>query len=254
MAAFTAFVGLFHQTGAEVPLPPTAQQYMTEDSFLDYNHPEPGTSENYQWPPDLSRFGWAITILGGSSSVGQFMIQFARIAGFKRILSTASPSNHAYLKTLGATHLFDRTATAADIAAIASPSPNQMSAVGTNQPHDSQYTPLLFDAIGSAQTTTMAVDILSILSPHPECRMLVSPSVDDVPPIDDRVDYRGIYALVGALWDFSLPFFMVLEEFLASGEIVPNRIRVVGTVERTEEALEMSKRGVSGVKLILVMP
>lgn len=254
MASFTAFVGLFHETGAEVPLPPTARAHIPEDSPFDYGPLDSVPNESYQWPPDLSKFGWCITVLGGSSSVGQFMIQYARIAGFKKILTTASPPNHAFLRTLGATHLFDRSATASDIAAIASPSTTQACAVGTNQPYSNEYTPLVFDAIGSTQTTTMGVEILSLLTPEPLSRILVSPSVDDIPPITENVDYRGIYALVGALWDFSLPYFLVMEEWLARGEIVPNRIRVVGTVERANEALEMSRQGVSGVKLIMSIP
>lgn len=254
MAAFTAFVGLFHYTGANVPLPPNAQAHVPEDSFLDFNHMEPEPTQNYQWPPDLSQFGWCITVLGGSSSVGQYMIQYARIAGFRKILTTASPSNHAYLKTLGATHSFDRSATAADIAAIASPSSPQASAVGTNQPPGTEYTPLVFDAIGSVQTATMAVEIISHLTPDPASGILVSPSVEDIPRIVENVDYRGIYALVGALWDISLPYFMAMEEWLATGEIVPNRIQLVGTVERVHEALTMSRRGVSGVKLVMTMP
>lgn len=254
MASFTAFVGLFHETGAEVPLPPNARAHVPEDSFLNYNHMDTGASENYQWPPDLSKFGWCITVLGGSSSVGQFMIQYARIAGFRKILTTASPSNHAYLRTLGATHCFDRTATASDIAAIASPTTFQASAVGTNQPQSTEYTPLVFDAIGSTQTATMGVDILSCLTPVPMSRILVSPSVEDIPTVVEDVDYRGIYALVGALWDLSLPYFIGMEEWLAAGEIVPNRIQVVGTVEQAHEALAMSRRGVSGVKLVMTMP
>ncbi|KAG8924799.1 hypothetical protein FRC01_011034 [Tulasnella sp. 417] len=254
MASFTAFVGLFHETGAEVPLPPTARAHFSEDSFLDYNPMDPAGGENYQWPPDLSKFGWCITVLGGSSSVGQFMIQYARIAGFRKILTTASSPNHAYLRTLGATHCFDRSATAADIAAIASPSTPQASAVGTNQPHGTEYTPLVFDAIGSTQTGTMAVEMLSLLTPDPMSRILVSPSVEEIPPFVDEVDYRGIYALVGALWDISLPYFMAMEEWLAAGDIVPNRIQLVGTVEQAQEALTMSRRGVSGVKLVMTMP
>ncbi|KAG9050023.1 hypothetical protein FS837_008003 [Tulasnella sp. UAMH 9824] len=254
MASFTAFVGLFHETGAEVPLPPIAREHVPEDSFLDYNNMETSSSENYQWPPDLSKFGWCITVLGGSSSVGQFMIQYARIAGFRKILTTASPSNHAYLKTLGATQCFDRSATAADIASIASPTTCQASAVGTNQPQNTEYTPLVFDAIGSVQTATMAVEILSCLTPDPMSRILVSPSVDEVPPVVEDVDYRGIYALVGALWDTSLPYFMAMEEWLATKDIVPNRIQLVGTIEQAHEALAMSRRGVSGVKLVMSIP
>lgn len=37
------------------------------------------------------------------------MIQFAKISGFSPIITTASSSNEAYLKSLGATHIIDRS-------------------------------------------------------------------------------------------------------------------------------------------------
>ncbi|TDZ53997.1 Trans-enoyl reductase fsdC [Colletotrichum trifolii] len=51
--------------------------------------------------------GLPILIWGGASSVGTAAIQFAKAAGFTAILVTASPKNHATLKSLGATHCFD---------------------------------------------------------------------------------------------------------------------------------------------------
>jgi NADPH:quinone reductase-like Zn-dependent oxidoreductase len=49
----------------------------------------------------------SILIWGGSSSVGAYAVQFARIVGFKNIVSTSSPHNFDYVKSLGATHVFD---------------------------------------------------------------------------------------------------------------------------------------------------
>ncbi|KAH6876439.1 chaperonin 10-like protein [Thelonectria olida] len=47
-----------------------------------------------------------ILIWGGSSSVGSNAIQLARRAGLK-VLTTASPQHHEYLKSLGANQVFD---------------------------------------------------------------------------------------------------------------------------------------------------
>jgi NADPH:quinone reductase-like Zn-dependent oxidoreductase len=51
-----------------------------------------------------------ILIMGGSTSVGQYCIQFCVLAGFKRILTTCSPKNNDLVKAAGATHVFDRDA------------------------------------------------------------------------------------------------------------------------------------------------
>lgn len=48
-------------------------------------------------------------VTGGSSSLGQHVIQFAKLSGFSPIITTASPRHIAHLQALGATHVIDRT-------------------------------------------------------------------------------------------------------------------------------------------------
>ncbi|KAI0073332.1 GroES-like protein [Panus rudis PR-1116 ss-1] len=50
-----------------------------------------------------------LLILSGASSVGQYAIQVARLAGFSPIITTASLHHTDLLKSLGATHVIDRT-------------------------------------------------------------------------------------------------------------------------------------------------
>ncbi|KAF5324284.1 hypothetical protein D9619_011084 [Psilocybe cf. subviscida] len=59
--------------------------------------------------------GTPLVVLGGASSVGQAVIQLAKISGFSPIITTASLSNKAYLESLGATHVLDRKASAAEL-------------------------------------------------------------------------------------------------------------------------------------------
>ncbi|KAK3331492.1 hypothetical protein B0H66DRAFT_465489 [Apodospora peruviana] len=54
-----------------------------------------------------SATGKAILIWGGASAVGWTAVQLAKAAGFAHILTTASLKNHAALKEVGATHVFD---------------------------------------------------------------------------------------------------------------------------------------------------
>jgi NADPH:quinone reductase-like Zn-dependent oxidoreductase len=49
-----------------------------------------------------------IVIFGGSSSVGQYTIQVARLSGFSPIITTSSLKHEGYLKELGATHVINR--------------------------------------------------------------------------------------------------------------------------------------------------
>jgi len=53
-------------------------------------------------PPTDTLLIWA-----ASSSVGSFGVQLAKYTGFKHILATCSPKNFDYVKSLGATHVFD---------------------------------------------------------------------------------------------------------------------------------------------------
>jgi NADPH:quinone reductase-like Zn-dependent oxidoreductase len=54
--------------------------------------------------------GQAAIVFGGASSVGQFAIQLLKASGFSEIIATASTSNEALVKSLGATHFVDRNA------------------------------------------------------------------------------------------------------------------------------------------------
>lgn len=52
--------------------------------------------------------GQSFVVIGGSSSVGQYAIQVARMAGFSTIVTSSSLKHADYLKSLGATHVIDR--------------------------------------------------------------------------------------------------------------------------------------------------
>lgn len=52
--------------------------------------------------------GNAFLVVGGSSSVGQYAIQFAKASGFGPIITTASPRHEQHLLSIGATHVLDR--------------------------------------------------------------------------------------------------------------------------------------------------
>jgi NADPH:quinone reductase-like Zn-dependent oxidoreductase len=63
------------------------------------------------WPrqevPSPTHANSPILIWGGASSCGQYALQILTHWGYKNLLTTASPSHHSYLRTLGAAHVFD---------------------------------------------------------------------------------------------------------------------------------------------------
>lgn len=63
-------------------------------------------SKDLQGPPALSTDSPKLLVWAASTSVGQFAVQFARLAGY-HVIATASPANHSYLKELGAVDLYD---------------------------------------------------------------------------------------------------------------------------------------------------
>ncbi|CAH0040830.1 unnamed protein product [Clonostachys solani] len=63
---------------------------------------------------DKAGKGKAVVILGGSSSVGQYAIQLARLSGFDRIVTNSSPAHHEFLKKLGAHVVLDRSKAAVE--------------------------------------------------------------------------------------------------------------------------------------------
>ncbi|CAE6414698.1 unnamed protein product [Rhizoctonia solani] len=206
--AITAYFSLFQKTGVSPPLSgPTAS-------------------------------GRSILILGGSSSVGQFAIQFARLAGFSNIATTASSQHADLLKSLGATHLFDRDV---DVKAIQSAFATPLSFV--------------FDTISVESTQLFAFDILTTPSPVPGARLsiLLDPTESlKEKNLGDKVSVDHILGSSYMFRDVSIPFWKRVEEWIKKSEIVPNRVQLVkGGLAGIPDALNLSRKGVSGVKVVV---
>ncbi|CAE6370959.1 unnamed protein product [Rhizoctonia solani] len=227
VCAVTAYFGLFQKTGISPPLSgPTAS-------------------------------GKSILILGGSSSVGQFgeqafisrifarflinlypAIQFARLAGFSTIVTTASSQHADFLKSLGATHLFDRNV---DVKTIQSAFETPVSFV--------------FDTVGTETTQLLAFDVLTTPSLVPGARLsLLLTPVDSLKEKNsgDKVNVDHVFGSSYVFRDLSIPFWQKIEEWVKNGEIVPNRVQLVnGGLAGVPEALDLSRKGVSGVKIVV---
>ncbi|CCO30217.1 Zinc-type alcohol dehydrogenase-like protein C2E1P3.01 [Rhizoctonia solani AG-1 IB] len=205
--ALAALFGLFQKTGIDVPTNgPTASDK-------------------------------GVLILGGSSSVGQFAVQLARIAGFSPIVTTASVKHEDFLKSLGATHIFDRNVDAKTIqSAFSSP------------------VALVVDSISVSSTQELAYEVLITPSPVPGAHLaLVLPLVESVKEKNsgNHVTVHNIFGSSHSFRDLSVPFWQNVGQWIKDGKFVPNRVQVVGGLAALPEALDASRKGVSGVKIVI---
>ncbi|CAE6504264.1 unnamed protein product [Rhizoctonia solani] len=208
VAALAALVGLFQKTGVRVP-------------------------EN-----DPTAEGKGVLILGGSSSVGQFGIQLARIAGFSPIVTTASAQHTDLLNSLGTTHIFGRDA---DAKTIQSAFPAPVS--------------LVLDAISTDSTQSLAFDVLTTPSPAPSAHLSIVLPLDEAVKeknADNKITVNQLFGSSHTFRDLSVPFWQNVGRWIKDGKFVPNRVQVVkGGLPALPEALDLSRKGVSGVKIVI---
>ncbi|RAL00782.1 zinc-binding alcohol dehydrogenase family protein [Aspergillus ibericus CBS 121593] len=191
--------------------------------------------------------GHAIVILGGASSVGQYAIQLARLSGFENVITNASSANFDLLRKLGAHVVLDRHQ--ADAGSFAE-------AV--------QDTPLMFvfDAISVKATQILGVQILQATrtaNSHVVTVHTVHPETTDQEAValgqthEFKVGIKQVLGVGSAphLRYLSEPLARNLGEYIAKGQFIPNRTRVVpGGLTAVEQALSLNKEGVSGEKVV----
>jgi len=182
--------------------------------------------------------GQPIVIFGGSSSVGAYTIQIAKLAGFSPIITTASPSNFDLVKSLGATHPIDRKSTTLveDIKAIA------------------KDFKIIYDAISLADTQAQAYEILA---EGGQLVLVLSPTI----PEDKLTPNKKIIDIVGSGHiaknrEFIVGLYKKLPQLLESGDIKPDVIQyVAGGLASIPDQLELLKNNqVSGAKIVVRPP
>ncbi|QRW12888.1 Zinc-binding dehydrogenase [Ceratobasidium sp. AG-Ba] len=181
--------------------------------------------------------GKSILVLGGSSSVGQFAIQLARIAGFSPIATTASAQHADFLESLGATHVFDRDVDVKKVQGVFGSSIS-----------------FIFDAVSIHSTQKLGTDIINSFNSSDAHFAMVEPLDSSLQEeLQGKATIHHVFAgTPDANKTLSVPYWQVLSKWIKEGKIVPNRVQVVGGgLEAVPEALELSKKGVSGVKLVV---
>ncbi|KAG2361297.1 GroES-like protein [Suillus spraguei] len=188
------------------------------------------------WVKSIGESNTPIVIFGGSSSVGLYTIQLARLSGFYPIITTASPSNEELVRDYGATHFFDRNLSGEQLKAAISKVTD--SPIG-----------LIYDAISLPKTQSIAWELLAnngtLVSTLP-------PSVKE-----DEGRGRKVVRIVGSPHlpqneELCHSSWALVERWLADGTIKPNKYEVLPNgLEGIIGGLERIKLGqVSGTKLV----
>ncbi|VDB91638.1 unnamed protein product [Peniophora sp. CBMAI 1063] len=189
--------------------------------------------------------GKVALVLGGSSSVGRFAIQLAKLSGFSTIITTASKRNEAYCKDAGATHVIDyKNVPYADL-------PAALHKIVGDEP-----IAYIYDAASSPESQKTGWGVLSaggamvvVLPPSPEIH---------APGKDDEKGRR----LVSVFGNFNDPdnqefgkgLYAKLTELLEKGELKPNQPEVVGQgLDAISAGLDKLGKGISGVKLVVTL-
>lgn len=165
-------------------------------------------------------------------------IQLARIAGFSTIATTSSTQHFEYLKSLGATHVFDRNA---DLKTVQQAFPT--------------HPALAYNSISSPETQSLAFGILTTPSPVPGAHFsLVPPLSDEIKAknIDSKISTHEVFGSSHMFREFTIPFWRNVGKWIEEGKYVPNRVQLVeGGLAAVPEAVDIIRKGVSGVKLVI---
>ncbi|THH31509.1 hypothetical protein EUX98_g2688 [Antrodiella citrinella] len=178
-----------------------------------------------------------LVLFGGSTSVGQYVIQLAKLSGFSPIIATVSPRNYDLVKSLGATHTIDRSLPVEDI----------FSAV---KAITSAPIKIVYDTVAAAPTQNLGYDLVS----PGGALVLVLPSiVDETKITSDKVIVRTFGTVhIPLNKELGIGMYGALPKYLESGEIKPNNTEVIpGGLAAIPEGLERLKNNqVSAIKLI----
>lgn len=179
-------------------------------------------------------------VWGGASSIGSAAVQIAKMMGFS-VYVTASEKHHDYLKTLGATKVFDYK------------DENVVESIIKAAKEDGVTIKTGYDAVSQLKP---CLEILKEFKGDGTSKLAEARPLSEDSPKEEGVEVTFMQAPADEkerAQHFHFIFRVWLKEKLEKREFVPSpKIQVVeGGLESAQKALDKLKAGVSGVKLVL---
>jgi NADPH:quinone reductase-like Zn-dependent oxidoreductase len=180
--------------------------------------------------------GTPLVVLGGSSSVGQLVLQFAKLSGFSPIITTASLKHTEFLKSLGATNVLDRNLPTSELIA-------EVKNITGNKPIK-----VVYDAISSASTQQQGIDLLAVGGQM----VTVLPHAVKIPEDKTVLAALGLLKLPHNVELLQTLYHDKLSGFLEKGIIKANNVEVLpdGLNGIAGGLARMEADQVSGLKLV----
>ncbi|KAH9885809.1 GroES-like protein [Cubamyces lactineus] len=197
------------------------------------------------WEPEgtTAYAGMPAFIVGGASSLGQYAIQLARLAGHSPIITTASLHNAELLESLGATHVIDRFRSNESIVA-------ELPKLTDGKPIEYAFLsiPLDQNACRLARDVLAPGGALATASPSPT---LLPEDVAN-PGLGKRIGYVFGSVHLPYTREISVAMFKQITPWLAEGILKPNPVEVLpnGLKGISDGLARMKANKVSGIKLV----
>ena len=182
-----------------------------------------------------------VLVWSGASSVGSAAVQSARLMGYT-VYATASPKHHEYVRSLGASHVFDY---------------KDEEVVGKIVKAAKEDDVTLSTGYLASGDLQLCEDVLKEFIGQGPAKIASAPPLSDQSPMTEGVEVKFVLPPLDQQerTDHSRWIFNVwLKEKLESGEFVPSpEIKVIGSgLESVNQGLdELKKGGVSGQKLVI---
>ncbi|TFK47715.1 GroES-like protein [Heliocybe sulcata] len=179
--------------------------------------------------------GKPILLFGGATSVGQYVIQLAKLSGFSPIIATASAKHTSFLNSLGADHVIDRNKPLSELTELVSLTKSPLEVV--------------YDAVSFPETQQTGYDVLApggtLVIVHVEQINKDSSANKTVTQVFGTVHGSAERATGVSLYS-------KLTSLVEKGEIKPNRVEVLpnGLAGIPDGLKRMEEDKISGVKLI----
>jgi len=198
-----------------------------------------------------------ILVWGGAGSVGMTVIQLAKLSGLT-VITTASPRNSEYLKSLGADHVFPYSDpnTPAEIKKLT----NGKLYLGYDAISDTNTTQLVIDAFGCdsdipAGKKKELINVLPTGELDEKAKSVTRHTLSTFSLFGKEVTSYGMLLPANPSdYAFSIHSYEILERLLKEKKLQHQKIKVFGGLEKVPEGFAYMKEGKNSAEKIVYHP